>query len=145
MPIISWTNISLSSLLHSAEDFIELFLEESLKYQLPYLDFRTRRTENFNKWYRVNQHQITGGINHIWRWIYCPNTSHQVLLTLFRHLWQFLHSLDHEQKKNFLTFVTGTDRVPIDGLKSLKFLIQRHSNTSNLPTAHTCFNVFLLP
>ena len=50
-----------------------------------------------------------------------------------------------EEKKSFMTFVTGTDRVPIDGLKSLKFLIQRHSNTSNLPTAHPCFNVLLLP
>jgi hypothetical protein len=64
---------------------------------------------------------------------------------VIRHLWNFLHGLEHEQRKNFLTFVTGTDRVPIDGLKSLKFLIQRHSNTSNLPTAHTCFNVLLLP
>lgn len=63
----------------------------------------------------------------------------------YRYLWEFLHTLTDEEKKNFLTFVTGTDRVPIDGLKTLKFNIQRHSNTSNLPTAHTCFNVLLLP
>jgi len=44
-----------------------------------------------------------------------------------------------------MIFVTGTDRVPIEGLKALKFNIQRHSNISNLPTAHTCFNVLLLP
>ena len=56
-----------------------------------------------------------------------------------------MHKLNDEDKKNFLTFVTGTDRVPIDGLKTLKFNIQRHSNVSNLPTAHTCFNVMLLP
>ena len=56
-----------------------------------------------------------------------------------------MHKLNDDDKKNFLTFVTGTDRVPIDGLKSLKFNIQRHSNTNNLPTAHTCFNVLLLP
>jgi hypothetical protein len=35
--------------------------------------------------------------------------------------------------------------VPIEGLKSLNFVIQKHANTGNLPTAHTCFNVLLLP
>jgi E3 ubiquitin-protein ligase HERC3 len=35
--------------------------------------------------------------------------------------------------------------VPIEGLKALKFSIHRHSNTANLPTAHTCFNVLMLP
>jgi hypothetical protein len=42
-------------------------------------------------------------------------------------------------------FCTGSDRVPLGGLKSLKFVVQKQSNTSHLPTAHTCFNVFLLP
>lgn len=60
-------------------------------------------------------------------------------------MWDFLHKMSFEDKKNFLTFVTGTDRVPIEGLKTLKFNIQRHSNTANLPTAHTCFNVLMLP
>jgi len=44
-----------------------------------------------------------------------------------------------------MIFCTGTDRVPIGGLKSLNFTIQRHMNLKNLPTAHTCFNVLLLP
>ena len=30
-------------------------------------------------------------------------------------------------------------------MKTLNFVIQKHSNSNNLPTAHTCFNVFLLP
>lgn len=48
-------------------------------------------------------------------------------------------------KKAFLMFCTGSDRVPLGGLKSLKFVVQRHSNETHLPTAHTCFNVLLLP
>lgn len=28
-------------------------------------------------------------------------------------LWQTLHSLDQDQKKRFLSFCTGSDRVPI--------------------------------
>jgi ubiquitin-protein ligase E3 A len=51
-----------------------------------------------------------------------------------------------EEKKAFLFFVTGSDRAPIKGLGDLGLLIQRQSpDTDNLPTAHTCTNVFLLP
>ena len=56
-----------------------------------------------------------------------------------------LKSLSVEEKKGFLVFCTGSDRVPLEGLKSLNFMIQKHANSSHLPTAHTCFNVFLLP
>jgi hypothetical protein len=42
-------------------------------------------------------------------------------------------------------FCTGSDRVPLGGLKALKFMIHKHANTDHLPTAQTCFNVFLLP
>lgn len=66
-------------------------------------------------------------------------------LFLYRNFWEILHSLDLEDKKSFLIFATGSDRVPIEGMKELNFVIQRHANTTNLPTAHTCFNVFLLP
>lgn len=27
----------------------------------------------------------------------------------------------------------------------MNFTVQKHANTNSLPTAHTCFNVFLLP
>ena len=61
-------------------------------------------------------------------------------------MWNILHSLSIEEKKAFLVFVTGTDRVPLEGLKALKFVVQKHgSNTDHLPTAHTCFNILLLP
>lgn len=42
-------------------------------------------------------------------------------------------------------FCTGSDRAPIGGLKNLKFVVQKHANQTHLPTAHTCFNVLLLP
>ncbi|CAD8051862.1 unnamed protein product [Paramecium sonneborni] len=60
--------------------------------------------------------------------------------------WAFIHSLDEQQKKRFLFFCTGSDRVPVGGLKSLKFVIQKYGEeTEQLPSAHTCFNVFQLP
>jgi ubiquitin-protein ligase E3 A len=62
-----------------------------------------------------------------------------------QRFWRVLHSLTLEQKKKFLSFVTGCDRAPMGGLGKLKMLIQRSGETSRLPTSHTCFNVLILP
>ncbi|CAD8051213.1 unnamed protein product [Paramecium sonneborni] len=63
-----------------------------------------------------------------------------------RSFWDFLRSLNEDLQKRFLFFCTGSDRIPVGGLKSLKFQIQKHGeNSEQLPSAHTCFNVFLLP
>ena len=63
-----------------------------------------------------------------------------------RMLWKVLHSLAEEQKKRFLFFVTGSDRAPINGLGSMRFVISRNGpDSERLMTAHTCFNHLLLP
>ena len=50
------------------------------------------------------------------------------------------------QKKKLLLFATGSDRVPIRGLGSLNFMIQRNGpDSERLPSASTCFNILLLP
>ena len=64
---------------------------------------------------------------------------------VIKNLWEVLKELSLEDKKGFLVFCTGSDRVPLEGLKSLNFVVQKHANTEHIPTAHTCFNVFLLP
>jgi len=45
--------------------------------------------------------------------------------------------MSDEDKKKFLRFLTGTDRVPISGLKSLKIVIQKVNDVKFLPVAHT--------
>ena len=61
-------------------------------------------------------------------------------------LWEIVESYDLEKKKSFLFFVTGTDRAPIMGLSSCKFVVERHCADSDiLPTARTCSSVLLLP
>jgi alpha-tubulin suppressor-like RCC1 family protein len=64
-----------------------------------------------------------------------------------RGFWDILGSLDARQRKLFLTFVTGSDRIPLGGLSKLKITIQQNGSepTLHLPTAYTCFNVLLLP
>lgn len=46
----------------------------------------------------------------------------------------------------FAVFLTGSDRIPILGMKSLKLTIQPTGGGDDfLPVAHTCFNLLDLP
>uniref|UniRef100_A0A8C3GBA4 HECT and RLD domain containing E3 ubiquitin protein ligase 4 n=1 Tax=Cyclopterus lumpus TaxID=8103 RepID=A0A8C3GBA4_CYCLU len=63
-----------------------------------------------------------------------------------RLFWEVFHRLPLEEKKQFLLFLTGSDRIPILGMKSLKLVIQPTSGGEQyLPVAHTCFNLLDLP
>jgi ubiquitin-protein ligase E3 A len=57
-----------------------------------------------------------------------------------------IHGLTGEQKKQFLMFVTGSDRSPLRGLGQLNFTITGTGlDDTRLPSAHTCFNDMILP
>ena len=63
-----------------------------------------------------------------------------------KYFWEILLDFNQEEKKKFLSFVTGCDRAPIDGLGSLKITVSSGGTDLNkLPTAHTCFNNLILP
>eukprot|EP00208_Stichococcus_sp_RCC1054_P008392 CAMPEP_0206151274 /NCGR_PEP_ID=MMETSP1473-20131121/38734_1 /ASSEMBLY_ACC=CAM_ASM_001109 /TAXON_ID=1461547 /ORGANISM="Stichococcus sp, Strain RCC1054" /LENGTH=645 /DNA_ID=CAMNT_0053548813 /DNA_START=284 /DNA_END=2221 /DNA_ORIENTATION=+ len=61
--------------------------------------------------------------------------------------WETVGEYDEEQQRRLLSFVTGSDRVPIKGLGALTppFALVKNGDEDRLPTAHTCFNVFMLP
>ncbi|XP_024882774.1 probable E3 ubiquitin-protein ligase HERC4 isoform X1 [Temnothorax curvispinosus] len=59
--------------------------------------------------------------------------------------WQVFHELSLEDKKKFLLFLTGSDRIPIHGMKAIKITIQPMTDERFLPAAHTCFNLLDLP
>jgi ubiquitin-protein ligase E3 A len=66
--------------------------------------------------------------------------------TTVQQFWSVVHSLSPEDKRKFLAFSTGSDRAPIKGLGSLKFVVSRAGpDSERLLTAHTCFNHVLLP
>lgn len=70
-------------------------------------------------------------------------TSHTPII---RHFWALVHDFSDEEKRKLLQFTTGSDRAPVGGLSKLKLIIARNGPDSDrLPTAHTCFNVLLLP
>ena len=57
-----------------------------------------------------------------------------------------MHSLSLAEQKQLLAFTTGSDRVPIEGLSGLRFVISRSGpDADRLPTSHTCYNHLLLP
>ena len=63
-----------------------------------------------------------------------------------KYFWEILLDFNEEEKKKFLSFVTGCDRAPIDGLGSLSITISKGGGDLNqLPSAHTCFNNLILP
>jgi len=63
-----------------------------------------------------------------------------------RWFWEAVHSMDLEDKRKLLQFTTGSDRIPVGGLAKLKLIIAKNGPDSDrLPSAHTCFNVLLLP
>ncbi|KAK3102129.1 hypothetical protein FSP39_009035 [Pinctada imbricata] len=67
--------------------------------------------------------------------------------------WRALRSFDQADRAQFLQFVTGTSKVPLQGFAFLegmngyqKFQIHRDDrSTDRLPVAHTCFNQLDLP
>ncbi|XP_020278361.1 probable E3 ubiquitin-protein ligase HERC4 isoform X2 [Pseudomyrmex gracilis] len=69
-------------------------------------------------------------------------TKNDPTIVLF---WQVFHELSLEDKKKFLLFLTGSDRIPIWGMKAIKIIIQPMTDERFLPAAHTCFNLLDLP
>lgn len=72
-----------------------------------------------------------------------------------RWFWEIMYTLDQTEKAEFLQFVTGSSRVPIQGFAVLqgmgnrltKFNIAKMpaKDYNRLPVAHTCFNQLDLP
>uniref|UniRef100_A0A8D0V1Z9 HECT and RLD domain containing E3 ubiquitin protein ligase 5 n=4 Tax=Sus scrofa TaxID=9823 RepID=A0A8D0V1Z9_PIG len=61
--------------------------------------------------------------------------------------WKALHKLTLEEKKKFLVFLTGTDRIQVRGLKNMKitFCCPENMNEKDPIRAQTCFSVLYLP
>ena len=77
------------------------------------------------------------------------NENSQVIVWM----WEVLNEFSREERAEFIQFVTGSRKVPIDGFKALpgiggfqKFQIHKcFASTDRLPTAHTCMNQLDLP
>lgn len=43
-----------------------------------------------------------------------------------QNFWSILHDLSDEEKKKFLFFTTGSDRIPVGGLSRLRLVIAKN-------------------
>mmetsp|Transcript_13682 Transcript_13682/g.26535 ORF Transcript_13682/g.26535 Transcript_13682/m.26535 type:complete len:829 (-) Transcript_13682:59-2545(-) len=63
-----------------------------------------------------------------------------------KDFWDIVHGMSLADQKKLLFFCTGSDRAPIKGLGSIRFVISKNgSSDDKLPISHTCFNHLLLP
>ncbi|KAI9676747.1 MAG: hypothetical protein M1829_002842 [Trizodia sp. TS-e1964] len=66
--------------------------------------------------------------------------------SLIKGFWQIVRQFTNERKRQLLEFVTASDRVPVNGLGSIMFCIQKNGpDSERLPTSLTCFGRLLLP
>jgi hypothetical protein len=71
---------------------------------------------------------------------YTPSTP------IVQDFWSIVSDYNDTMKRKLLEFVTASERVPVNGTKSLTFSIVRNGGDSeNLPTSSTCFGKLLLP
>ncbi|XP_021341229.1 E3 ubiquitin-protein ligase HUWE1-like isoform X3 [Mizuhopecten yessoensis] len=81
------------------------------------------------------------------------NHKYQSTSLQVQWFWRALRSFEQSDRAQFLQFVTGTSKVPLQGFAFLegmngyqKFQIHRDDrSTERLPVAHTCFNQLDLP
>jgi ubiquitin-protein ligase E3 A len=57
-----------------------------------------------------------------------------------------LNEWDDEMRRKLLIFTTASDRAPVNGLKTLKFvLVLEGEGDGRLPSSHTCYNQLHIP
>jgi ubiquitin-protein ligase E3 A len=50
---------------------------------------------------------------------------------IIRWFWEIVHEMTTEQKRQLLSFSTGSDRIPVGGLSKLKFIIAKNGTDSD--------------
>ncbi|KAJ5136688.1 hypothetical protein N7448_005242 [Penicillium atrosanguineum] len=65
---------------------------------------------------------------------------------VIRDFWSIVQQYSPEKKAQLLEFVTASDRIPVNGIPSIMFVIQKNGvGDVRLPTSLTCFGRLLLP
>ncbi|PWW77925.1 hypothetical protein C7212DRAFT_356690 [Tuber magnatum] len=70
------------------------------------------------------------------------SSTHRVI----KDFWMTVRGFSAERRRQLLEFVTASGRVPVNGISSIMFVIQRNGPDSDrVPTSLTCFGRLLLP
>uniref|UniRef100_A0A670Z381 HECT-type E3 ubiquitin transferase n=1 Tax=Pseudonaja textilis TaxID=8673 RepID=A0A670Z381_PSETE len=77
--------------------------------------------------------------NAVYRGIYSP--THPTI----KMFWEVFHELSLEDKKHFLVFLAGNDRIPVTGMEPWKIHPHYLPSEDLIPGADTCFHLLFLP
>ena len=70
------------------------------------------------------------------------SAEHRVI----KDFWSVVRAFSRKKVQRLLEFVTASERIPVHGVKSIMFVIQRSgTDDERLPTSYTCFGRLLLP
>ncbi|KAL7982105.1 hypothetical protein Chor_001162 [Crotalus horridus] len=75
--------------------------------------------------------------------VYCDiyNSTHPTI----KMFWEVFHGLSLEDKKRFLVFVEGNDRIPVTGMSPLKICPHYLPSEDLIPGAWICYSILFLP
>lgn len=60
--------------------------------------------------------------------------------------WHVVRNMSPDQHRQLLEFVTASDRVPVNGMSSVVFIVQKNGDEdTRLPSSSTCYGRLLLP
>ncbi|XP_042325644.1 E3 ISG15--protein ligase HERC5-like [Sceloporus undulatus] len=75
-------------------------------------------------------------------------TGYEKTEQTIKNFWAVFHDLPEESKKDFLAFLTGTDRIPAEGMEKFTFTItdaKKADPDQWYPESSTCFRILILP
>ncbi|NXE74548.1 HERC4 ligase, partial [Cochlearius cochlearius] len=140
------------------KEFVDLYVNYMLNesIQKPFEDFkrgflRGCPTEKWKMFLPVELQIVLQGHTQIDWHLLQENVKYieyKKLDQTIRNFWTVFHKLPEEKKKMFLAFVSGSDRIPGDGLEHFGFSIedpQAENPDECYPSANTCYQILLLP
>ncbi len=65
--------------------------------------------------------------------------------TCIIHFWNAMRDISEEQRGLVLAFITGSTKIPLDGLDPPLQIMKDDVAPNALPRSHTCFNQLVMP
>ncbi|KAI1883627.1 hypothetical protein AGOR_G00233520 [Albula goreensis] len=136
------------------EAYVDFVFNKSVKRQFEQFFAGFSRGCPNEKWKMLLPEELmailSGNVNYVWEDLrknakydaYEPSDAN------IQNFWTVFFELSEEQKKKFLAFMTGSDRLPVGGLSRMKMTIMNQNKPDpdyTYPVANTCYCMLYLP
>ncbi|XP_060781005.1 probable E3 ubiquitin-protein ligase HERC3 [Neoarius graeffei] len=134
--------------------YVDFVFNKSVKKQFKKFEEGFSRANPFNLWKMFKPEELRvllyGTLKYEWEELQ-KGVTYELCgpsCELIQNFWTVFFELNEEEKKLFLTFVYGTDCLPIGGLSKLQLKIVRcnyNDADDRFPSAQTCYGILRLP